>query len=502
MRRIHSNCLFVSGAAFAFAAGCSSLPSVGPDYEEPSLALPEVTLPDAGSPTTNLTASLGYHPADGAADRRIVISKDAIAQWWNRFDDPVLTGLVEGAQTNNLPYQAALRRLEAADYEVMGARAAYLPAFAVGGGWQRSWRNRNTTGNPTGENGYNLNSKQIALDGDWEIDIFGGNRRRTEAALARAEAARWTADDLWISLTSQIGAEYIRLRTIQARLDVARTNLVLQSETYDILKASFDSGIGNELSVNQCAYIVEQTRANIPQLLAAEEASKNALAIFAGRTPGELEELLAPLATARDWLLPPQKVAEIPLDLMRARPDVKIAERELAAATAEIGVAKSLWFPRLSLNGSIGFDSSDSKTLFSKDSFLASLGPSVSWPIFRGGAIYANLKAAEKLAEAAALNYELAIRSAYGEVRDAYSAYTQEYHRCQALAAAVKAAADAVAISQDLHKNGLAEFNNVLDAQRSLLQCQEAYVVSRGQITLDLIALYRALGGGLAVERP
>lgn len=476
----------------ALAAGCSSIPSVGPDYEEPKFEVPAYALPDAGQPTTNFTETAEYKPASSNEDARVVVSKDTLAQWWKRFNDPVLEKLVEGGVSNNVGYLMAQRRLEAATYELLGSYAAYLPNFAVSGGWTRHWYG---SGSPT-----HYNVRSAAIDGNWEIDIFGGNRRLCESALAQAEAAGWTVADAWVSLTTQIGETYVNLRTTQARIDVARTNLVLQSETYEILKSRLESGIGDELAVNQCAYIVEQTRARIPSLLAEEEKLKNALAILAGEMPGSLHDMLKPVEARRDWLLAPQKVSELKLDMMRGRPDVKVAERSLAAQVARIGVAKADWFPKLYITGVLGWENRGKTRLFSKESFFATLGPAVSWPIFQGGAIYANVKATEARTAEAALNYELAIETAYGQVRDAYSAYTQEYHRNKSLADAVKAATDAVAISKDLYTNGLKDFNNVLDAQRSRLQLEEEFVVSRGQITLDLISLYKALGGGLAAD--
>jgi NodT family efflux transporter outer membrane factor (OMF) lipoprotein len=405
----------------------------------------------------------------------------------------VLIGLVEGAVSNNVSYGMAKARLEQSNWELVGSYAAFLPEFEADGNAIRSVTRDN--------NRYLRSSKFGAgLNMTWEIDIFGGSRRATEAALAQAEAAGWTVADAWVALTTEIGRQYINLRTTQARIDVARTNLVLQSETYEILKSRLESGIGDELAVNQCAYVVEQTRARIPQLLAQEEALKNAIAVLAGEVPGSLHETLRSLDLGRDWLLQPQKIAGLRLDMMRSRPDVKSAERNLAAETARIGVAKSLWYPKLFINGGVGMESSKFSKLFDSDSFYASIGPSVSWPFFQGGNVYAQVRAAEARVEEACLAYELAIQNAYGEVRNAYSAYTQEYHRYQALKAAVKAASDAVSISNDLYKNGLKDFNNVLDAQRSRLQLEEEYVVSRGQITLNLIELYRALGGGLAVE--
>ena len=476
------------------AAGCGYLPSVGPDYEAHDLELPQYAMPDAGFATTNLTATCEYKVAESNDDLRVTLSGDTLALWWRRFDDPVLAELVEGAVTNNLSYRMSLERLVSANYELRGSYAAFLPKFSLGGLWKRSvYRPQSSS---SGE-AFHQNAQQATLDGNWEIDIFGGSRRATEMAIAKAEAAGWTVADAWVSLTTQIGIEYITLRTTQARLEVARTNLVLQSETYEILKSRLDSGIGDELAVNQSKYIVDQTRATIPSLLAQEEQLKNSLAILYGTIPGSIHGMLAPLADRRDWLLEPAKIDEVPLDMIRSRPDVKIAERQLAAATAAIGVAESQWYPKFLINGTVGYASKEGVRLFDKESFFATLGPSVSWPILQGGAIYANVMSMQAKMNEAALAYERSLEVAYGDVRNAYAAYTQEYHRYQALQGAVKAAQDAVTISKDLYKNGLRDFTAVIDAQRSLLSLEEQLVLSRGQITQNAIALYRALGGGI-----
>ena len=492
----HTVAFAATAAVAAVVAGCTYLPSVGPDYEKPDCEEGTVLLPDAGYPTTNHTESCEYQPASSNEDSRVEITNDGLDSWWKRFNDPVLTELVDGAVSNNLSYAIAVKRLEQASYELLGSYAAFLPKVALGGDWTHNHfhAEASSVGSKT-----HFNSQSVALDGNWEIDIFGGNRRQAEASFALAEKAWWDVGDAWVSLVAQLCTQYVNLRTTQERLEVARTNLVLQSETYEILRSRLGSGIGDELAVNQCAYVVEQTRANIPQLLAQEEKLKNAIAILAGKTPGELEEVLAPMEIRRDWLLAPQKISGLSLNLLRSRPDVKAAERALAAQTAYIGVAKAQWFPKLYISGQVGFTNSNGSRLFSKDSFFALIGPSVSWPIFQGGAIYANVKAAEAKVDQVVAAYALALDNAYGEVRDAYASYTQEYHRYQSLKAAVKAATDAVTISKDLYKNGLKDFNNVLDAQRSRLQLEESYAISRGQITLDLINLYKALGGGLAV---
>lgn len=487
-------------AMFSLAActGCLNIPSVGPDYSEPEVSVAECALPDAGAPTSELGETSEYKSAEASSDDRVVVSEDLMARWWERLNDPVLAALVESAVTNNLSYKAAISRLRQAEWELVGSLSAFMPKGSIDGSASRSEIHRNNRSS-TGRRHKELDVFNAGFNASWEIDMFGGSRRATEAALAQAEAAGWGVCQAWIELTTQIGQQYVTLRTIQDRISVARNNLVLQSETYDILKSRFDSGIGDELAVHQCAYIVEQTRARIPQLLAQEESLKNALAILAGKTPGELHEMLQPVP-GRDWLMAPQKVAELPMDLIRSRPDVKAAERTLAAQVARVGVAKSAWYPKLFITGGLGLESVHASKFTQPGSFYASIGPSVSWPLLQGGNVVARTKAAEARVEEARLNYELALERAYADVRNNYSSYTLEYHRYQALNGAVKAATDAVAISQDLYKNGLRDFNNVLDAQRSRLNLEEELAISRGQITVDLIELYRSLGGGLASD--
>ncbi len=486
----------LTGAAIVLA-GCASLPSVGPDYEEREDTLPVLPLPDAGLPTTNRTEVGEYKPAEGADDTRTVITADDLKNWWLKFDDPVLASLVEEAIATNLSYRMAQERLVAARWRAFGAKADWWPKLSISGSGTRMERGPNTSTMVGSGQTLHRDVFSTGFDMRWEIDIFGGTRRGAESAKATAEASEWSLADTWVTLTSEVGRNYVDLRTTQERLEVARTNLVLQTETYDILKSRLDSGIGDELAVNQSKYVVEQTRAAIPPLLAQEERLKNALAILTGCVPGDLEDELARVP-GRNWLLPASKLEEIPLNLIRTRPDVRAAERSLAAQVAAVGVAESLWYPKLYINGAIGLESTHPQKLFKSDSLYGSIGPAVSWPIFQGGNILANVKAEEAAMNEKALAYELALDTAYGEVRDAYSAYTREYHRYQSLKDAAKASQDAVTIAKDLYKNGLRDFTAVIDAQRSLLSLQEALVISRGTITTDLIALYKSLGGGLA----
>ena len=479
-------------------AGCAetrpSWSKVGPDFKSPEFEVEDAALkaPGAGWPmTTNLTETGEFRPASEAEDPRAILKAENIHGWWRQFNDRLLSDLVENAVSNNRSFLMAQQRLEQARWRLAGSWSDVMPRITGVGAATRSQTGKNSPSGKTHRDVF-----RAGFDATWEIDIFGGVSREIEESQALMDKATCDLADAWVSLSSEIGSQYVELRTIQERLMVARENLKLQTETYDILKSRLDSGIGDELAVNQAKYNVEQTRATIPTLLSTEESLMDALAILAGTMPGALHSQLKERPD-RDWLVEPLKLPEIPLNAIRSRPDVRSAEYALAAQVAHVGVSASLLYPKFYLNGSLGLESLHVKKLLRRDSLYGSIGPSISWPIFQGGNLYANLKAEEAAMDEAAYRYEYAVQSAFGDVRTAYSAYTQQYHRYESLKGAVKAAKDAENISQDLYKNGLSDFNNVLDAQRSLLMLEEALVISRGQISQDLISLYKALGGGI-----
>lgn len=503
--------LIAAGAA-ALISGCACIDAmrpdwmtVGPDYKAPETndALADLEMPDAGAPTTNRIETGEYAAADTNDDVRAVIDAEQLANWWIKFNDPVLDQLMETSVSNSLSFLMARERLIQARWQLLGSAAPLYPSISLGGSATRGDHHRYNSSMYSSykSTGRKFNHSDLfhgGFDATWEIDIFGGAKRAVEAAYASAEAAEFSMQNTWVSLTAEIASQYINLRTTQERIQVALRNLKLQGETYDILKSRFDSGIGDELAVNQAKYNVDQTHARLPQLYAQQEAYLNALAILVGTAPGSLHSQLAELPQ-RDWLVEPQRLDGSPLNAIRQRPDVKVAERRLAAQVASVGVAKANLLPRFYINGTLGLESVKIQKFMNKGDFYGTIGPSFSWPIFQGGNLIANLRIEESKMNEAYYNYELVMQTAFGEVRNAYSSYTQEYHRFQALQGAVKAATDAESIAQDLYKNGLRDFNNVLDAQRSLLSLEEEFVVAKGQITLDLIALYKALGGGLAL---
>jgi NodT family efflux transporter outer membrane factor (OMF) lipoprotein len=460
------------GIVLLVLAGCKA---VGPDYQAPASADPAAPLPQTAEGT--------------------VVSTEEVAAWWNAFNDPALTHLIGRTLSGNRTLRGAVARVREARARLGISRAGLLPQVDATGAYQR-FRNSENAGIPSDGSLYTA-----GFDASWELDLFGRRRRAVESAQASFEAECATLENVWVSLAAETARVYVGLQTVRQRLAVAQANLKLQAQTLELLVSRSASGIGGELAVQQARYNLENTRAAIPALQSAEEAALNALAVLAGALPGELEAALAPPAPIPN--APPRMLAGLPADLLRRRPDVRAAERQLAAQTARIGEATADLYPTFALNGSVGLETLDRGTFFDAHSRFYRLGPSVSWPIFRAGSIRANIEVQSALQEQALNAYEQTVLAAVAELRDALAAYGREYERHDALGKAADAARAAVSIAQDQYKNGIADFNSVLDAQRSLLGFEEAQAVSAGAITDNLIRVYKALGGGwAALEAP
>jgi len=468
-----AGCLTV---AVATLVGCRA---VGPDHRAPELAddaALEQALAVARGATNGVTASV-----------------QQLAGWWNRFNDPVLTDLVGRALATNRTLAVAELKIREARARLGIARAPLLPGVDARAGYRRYGQSQNAMVVPMGN--IDENNFQTGFDAVWELDLFGGVRRQVEAAESGWQATIAARDQVWVSLAAEVAQTYVSYRTTRQRLVVARENLALQQATLEIIESRFSSGIGSELPVHQARYNLENTRAQIPSLEASCEELANTLSVLVGELPGGWGELLAAeqAIPSADRLM----LAGIPAEQIRLRPDVRQAERQVAVQSAKIGVATADLYPKFRLNGSIGLESLEAKDLFDGGKSLAySLGPQISWAIFRGGSIRKAIVAQTAIQEQAVANYEQTVLGAVKEVRDALVAYEKEYARHAALTAAVDAARKAESLSEDLYKNGLTDFNNVLDAQRSLLALQEQETFSRGRIATELIRVYKALGGG------
>lgn len=407
-----------------------------------------------------------------------------MAYWWKVLNDLDLSSLVERAVDGNLDLQAARAQIREARAHRGVSRAPFFPALDGAAA---------ATGNRSSSEGeYELYT--AGFDAAWEIDIFGGSRRSVEAAEADLKAAQENLHDVFVSLLAEVALNYVEVCTYQNGLTVLEANLKAQQETYELNQSRFQAGIINELAVQQSLYNLEQTRSQIPALQTRLEAAKNRLALLIGEPPGAVH---AELSRRRPIPVPPMElVIGVPAETLRRRPDIRRAERRLAAETARVGVATADLYPRFSLTGSIGLESLSTGDFLTAASRTWGFGPGISWKIFHGNAIRQNIEIHSALQEQALVHYEMTVLNAQEEIENVLVAYANEQRRHQALMTATAAARQADRLARDQYQVGLVDFNNVLDAQRSLLFLQDQLTLSEGAVTANLVRLYKALGGG------
>jgi NodT family efflux transporter outer membrane factor (OMF) lipoprotein len=332
------------------------------------------------------------------------------------------------------------------------------------------------------------------FDAAWEIDLFGGKRRALEAAGAEFEGAIEARNDAILTLLAEVARNYFELRGGQSRLEIARRDLKLQQEALELTRVRFKTGVVSELDVTRSAAQLASMQAAIAPLETAVQQAKYGIAVLLGQEPGELvAELSTPAAVPP---VPPEVPIGLPADLLRRRPDVRRAERQLAAETARIGVAEAEWFPKLSLTGDVGVESVSFGKWFKPGSLFWSLGPSFQWRALDFGRVRAEVRAQTAVQEAALATYEKTVLVSLQEAENAVVAYAQEQNRHQALADAVAANQRSLAMADGLYANGRVNFLDVLDVRRTLYQADDLLAVSDQAVAIDLIALYKALGGG------
>jgi len=446
-------------------AGCS----VGPDFHRP-----DNRLPTSWSFSKHQTA-----PAANPAD---------LAHWWRRFHDPKLNWLVEQAVSANLDVKQAAARLRQARAERQSAAAVFWPSLGASGGDQET----NTGGN--GLTSGNSRSYHGGLSAAWELDIFGGNRRNKESADAHLAFAAADLDATRLSMAAEVALTYCQLRSSQDQISVARRNLGIQQHSADITRDRRGAGFASDLDVVNAQALVANTKAQIPSLETSARQSAHAISVLLGRPPGDLVTMLSDsgaVPTASSSV-----PTGIPSDMLRRRPDVRRAEANAHAATAKIGVAVADLFPKFTLNGSINQQSARLSDWLSPAARVTSFGPSFNWALFQGGAIQANIRLQQALRDESVLAYRKTVLVALQEVEDSMVASSKERQRHMALAEAVTANRRAVELSTKLYTEGQTDFINVLNAQRSLLQSESDLSQSNLAQADDLIALYKALGGG------
>jgi multidrug efflux system outer membrane protein len=481
----------------ALAAACLSGCSVGPDYQEPNMPVPA----DWSEPVEGGVTS-------GRAD---------VSQWWTTFGDPTLDSLIARAVTANYDLRMAEARLRQSRAQREAVAADFWPV----GNASASYTNQRISGNttiaglagsfmggpgagaaaadPPGDTlppGFPLESNlyQTGFDAAWEMDVFGGRRRALEAATADVEASADARRGTLVSLLAEVARDYVELRGLQRRLALAQKTIVSQQETLQITRQRFEGALAGELDVAQASALLSGTQAQVPALEASIRQTIHKLSVLLGQPPGALTAELSPAAPLPAG--PPQVPVGLPSDLLRRRPDIRQAERQLASATAQIGVQVAELFPKFSLTGSVGLQSAEPGNWFTGDSRYWSFGPAVRWRLFDAGRIRAHVRVRTAVQEEALANYEKTVLTSLQEVEDALVAYTKERVRYGSLQEQVASSRQALEIANDRYLRGVGSFLNVLDSQRVLYQAQDQASQSEKNVRADLIVLYKALGGG------
>jgi outer membrane protein, multidrug efflux system len=471
---------FAAGLILALLVGVlTGCVTVGPDYATP---IPKV------SPAWHTELKGGL----AVTDERTA----ELTRWWTTLNDPKLSGLIERAVAANLDVKKAKSRIREARASLKVAQAGFFPILDVSGSATRSRSSENMgSGGTTASMGSMYgNLYTTGLDASWELDIFGGVRRSVEAARADMGGMEENLNDALVSLLAEVAQNYVSVRAYQARIAAVSKNADSQDETHRLTIWRAQAGISDELAVQQARYNLENTRSQIPALRTSLEGAMNRIAVLLGEEPGMVHAYLKdpePLP-----LIPATVAVGVPAEMVRRRPDIRKAERDLAAATARVGVAVADLYPKFTLSGSIGLESISTGNLLSSGSRILSGGPGVTLPIFHGGALRGKVEYQTTLQEQAAIAYEKTLLAALEEVENALVAYGEEQNKQDALTNAEDAARKAVLLAEYQYQAGLTNFLTVLDAQRSLLTFQNQLAESRGTVVANLIKVYKTLGGG------
>ena len=408
----------------------------------------------------------------------------SLAQWWMRFDDPLLARLVAQALRANTSVKSAEASLRQARALRDVAAAALWPNVGSSASAQRGVAGGHSTGN----------SFRAGLDAGWELDIFGANRSALAASEANAAASAASLGEVRVSIAAEVALAYITLRNAQVRLAIANDNLASQLETLQITRWRLQAGLVSSLDAEQAAATAEQTRAQVPALHTAIEQSGHALAVLTGQPPAALSAVLAapgPVPQAPDSL-----VLGIPAETLRQRPDVQAEEYQVAAAVARLSEAGAARAPNFQLGGSLGLAASTLGTLASRASVVGALLASVSMPVFDAGARRAQVRAQQAALDQAYAAYDATVLTALQEVEDALIALRGDRERLASLRRAAESADNAALLARQRYGSGLIDFQTVLDTQRTQLNTQDSVAGANADLSADHVRLYKALGGG------
>jgi outer membrane protein, multidrug efflux system len=471
-RRPWSRYQALAVVAVALLGGCA----VGPNYEAPKTEMPDLW-------QQKLTEGL----AEGKADLRT---------WWDVLNDPVLDGLIDRATVGNLDLKQAVARIQEARAQLGIAGGQQFPSVDAIGTIENSRISKGVARSTVPPQNRIDTFYSVGLDATWELDFWGRIRRNVESADASLGGSIWDYRDTLVLLYADVATNYVEIRTLQARIQSALNNVKTQQGALRLTIDRNRAGLAPDLDVRQAQLNLATTEAVVPQLRNALAQSVHRLAVLLGQFPSAVDAKLAAPAPIPG---PPKQVTVgLPAELLRQRPDIRFAERQLAAQTAQIGVATADLYPRFTLSGTFAFEAFSSSNVFKWDSRSYSFGPAFNWNIFDAGRIRSNINLQDAMTQRLLATYEQTVLTGVEDVEDAIAAYTEEKIRQEALRRSVVAAQASNRLVETLYRTGLTDFQNVLDTQRSLFTQEDALAQSTGLVTENLIRLYKALGGGWA----
>lgn len=452
--------------------GLTACVAVGPDYVTPAMDVP---------------AAWNQSGLKADGEKQVAEAVD-LSRWWRELSDPVLNDLVTDALKANLDLATARAQLREARAQRALAGAQLGPTVDLSTSATRRQSSEKSGSGATSEL-YNA-----GFDADWEVDIFGGLRRGLEAAEADLDAGMEGLRDTQVSIVAEVVLNYVDLRTAERRLTIAEDNIASLNEIYELARWRFQAGLVSEVDVAAARTELESTRAALPSLRTTTVEARNRLAVLLGRAPGELESRLS--VSGAIPLADRAVAMGIPADILRQRPDVRAAERKLAAQTARLGEAEADRYPSFNLSGSIGLEALTLSGLGSGSAALYSLLGSMTAPIFHSGRIKANIEKQDALLQQARLAYQSTVLTALEDVENALVAVTNTSERRNKLMQAADSAREILQLAEQRYASGLIDFLTVLDSQRTVLNLEDDLAGSTGELAAAQIQLYKALGGG------
>jgi NodT family efflux transporter outer membrane factor (OMF) lipoprotein len=468
------------------AAGCA----VGPNFVSPDPQLPETSFTGDG----------------GVADTRLPAPTDPA--WWAIFRDPILTDLERRVAAANLDVRTATIRLAESRFQRGVTAASEFPSLNGDAKYTRELYSQNgivsllgalaPPGSPLSVPA--INDYNVGFDASWELDLWGKVRRQVEAADAAVDQAADQRRDALVSSLAELARDYIQLRGVQTQIKIANDNLKVDRDVLGLAQERQQRGLQNGLDVENAAAQVESIRAQIPALEQQETQYINALSLLLDQPPGALKAELA--RRHSEPASPPRVPLGIPSELARRRPDIRAAEAQLHAATANIGVAVGAFYPTVQLNGTVGVDALDYTNLWKGSSLQYMVGPSISLPIFAGGRLRNTLELRDAQQQEAAILYHKTVLQAWHDVVNALVAHRLEQSRRARLRAQADHSRQALGLARTRYNDGVTDFLTVLDTERTLLQAEQQYATSTTNVALDLVQLFKALGGGWELTFP